>query len=167
MFRMQNRPDADDRLVATVREWVEQARRIVVLTGAGISTDSGIPDFRGPQGVWTKNPAAEAQSTLQNYLADPAVRKAAWRSRMDSAAWSAQPNRGHLALVELERRGKLHALITQNIDELHRIAGNSADRIIEVHGTMRRAMCWGCGRRTPMQEVLQRCLLYTSPSPRD
>lgn len=146
----------DDRLVATVRDWIAQARRVVVLTGAGISTDSGIPDFRGPQGVWTKNPSAEAQSTLQNYLADPAVRRAAWRSRLDSAAWSAQPNRGHLALVELERRGKLHALITQNIDELHRIAGNSAERIIEVHGTMRRAMCWRCGRRTPMEEELQR-----------
>ena len=156
MFRMHNRSDADDRLVAAVQGWVARAQRIVVLTGAGISTDSGIPDFRGPQGVWTKNPSAEAQSTLQNYLADPAVRKAAWRSRMDSAAWSAQPNRGHFALVELERRGKLHALITQNIDELHRIAGNSADRIIEVHGTMRRAMCWRCGQRSPMTEVLQR-----------
>ena len=143
-------------LVARVQAWVAQARRIVALTGAGISTDSGIPDFRGPQGVWTRNPSAEAQSTLQNYLADPEVRRAAWRARLDSAAWTAQPNRGHLALVELERRGRLHALITQNIDELHRIAGNSADKIIEVHGTMRRAMCWRCGQRTPMQEVLQR-----------
>jgi NAD-dependent deacetylase len=143
-------------LVLLVKDWVSQARRIVALTGAGISTDSGIPDFRGPQGVWTKNPAAEAQSTLQHYLADPAVRRAAWRARLDSPAWSAQPNRGHRALAELERRGTLHALITQNIDELHRIAGNSAQRIIEVHGTMRRAMCWSCGQRTPMQEVLQR-----------
>jgi len=143
-------------LVTLAKTWVAQARRVVVLTGAGISTDSGIPDFRGPQGVWTKNPAAEAQATLQHYLADPAVRRAAWRARLESAAWTAQPNRGHRALVELEQRGKLHALITQNIDELHRIAGNSAQRIIEVHGTMRRAMCWGCGRRTPMQEVLQR-----------
>jgi NAD-dependent deacetylase len=143
-------------LVTLAKTWVAQARRVVVLTGAGISTDSGIPDFRGPQGVWTKNPAAEAQATLQHYLADPAVRRAAWRARLESAGWTAQPNRGHRALVELEQRGKLHALITQNIDELHRIAGNSAQRIIEVHGTMRRAMCWGCGRRTPMQEVLQR-----------
>ena len=143
-------------LIARVRDWIAQAQRVVVLTGAGISTDSGIPDFRGPQGVWTKNPAAEAQSTLQTYLADPQVRRAAWRSRMAHPAWSAQPNRGHLALVELERRGKLHALITQNIDELHRIAGNSADRIIEVHGTMRRVMCWGCGQRTPMLAVLER-----------
>src|SRR5437899_11101662 len=94
--------------IALVKTWIAQARRIVALSGAGISTDSGIPDFRGPQGVWTKNPTAEAQSTLQNYLADPAVRRAAWRARLGSAAWTAQPNRGHLALVELERRGQLH-----------------------------------------------------------
>ena len=139
-----------------VRSWIAQAHRVVVLTGAGISTDSGIPDFRGPQGVWTRNPAAEAQSTLQTYLADTRVRQAAWRSRMASPMWSAQPNRGHLALVALERRGKLHALVTQNIDELHQIAGNSAERVIEVHGTARRVMCWQCGQRTPMHDVLQR-----------
>ncbi len=129
---------------------------MVVLTGAGVSTDSGIPDFRGPQGLWTRNPKAEAQSTLQHYLADPQVRSAAWQARLHSTAWSAQPNRGHRALVALERRGKLHALITQNIDELHRSAGNSAGRIIEVHGTMHRAMCWNCGERTPMIAVLER-----------
>ena len=139
-----------------VKSWIAQARRVVVLTGAGISTDSGIPDFRGPQGVWTKNPAAEAQSTLQTYLADPRVREAAWRSRMTSPMWSAQPSRGHFALVALERQGKLHALVTQNIDELHQIAGNRAERVIEVHGTARRVMCWQCGQRTPMQEALQR-----------
>lgn len=146
----------DTSATAILRQWIQHAQRIVVLSGAGISTDSGIADFRGPQGVWTRNPAAEKQSTLQNYLADPEVRKSAWRSRLDHPAWAAQPNRGHLALVDLERRGKLHALVTQNIDELHRLAGNSAERIIEVHGTMRRAMCWQCGLRTPMQEVLQR-----------
>lgn len=142
--------------LTTVRRWVDAAQRIVVLTGAGISTDSGIPDFRGPQGVWTRNPAAEKQSTLQTYLADPEVREAAWRSRLDHAAWTATPNRGHRALVALEQRGKLHALITQNIDELHQIAGNSRERIIEVHGTMRRVMCWGCGVRAPMQDALAR-----------
>jgi NAD-dependent deacetylase len=143
-------------LIARVRAWIDSAQRVVVLTGAGISTDSGIPDFRGPQGVWTKNPKAEAQSTLQHYLADPQVRASAWQSRLHSPAWAAQPNRAHHALVALEQRGKLHALITQNIDELHRIAGNDPERIIEVHGTMRRVMCWGCGARTPMQAVLQR-----------
>ena len=145
-----------DAAVEQVRQWIAEARRIVVLTGAGISTDSGIRDFRGPQGVWTKNPAAEAQSTLQNYLADPQVRRAAWRARADHPAWSAQPNRGHLALVELERRGKLHALVTQNIDELHQRAGHAPERVIEVHGTMRRVMCWGCGERGPMLPVLER-----------
>ena len=139
-----------------VKSWIASARRIVVLTGAGISTESGIPDFRGPQGVWTANPAAEKQSTLQNYLADAQVRQAAWRSRLASPAWTARPNRGHLALWELERRGKLHALITQNIDELHQQAGHAPERVIEVHGSMRRAMCWGCGQRTPMHEVLLR-----------
>ncbi len=143
-------------VMATVRAWMHAAQRIVVLTGAGISTDSGIPDFRGPQGLWTRNPAAEKQSTLQTYLNDPEVRQAAWRARLVHPAWTAKPNRGHTALVALEARGKLHALITQNIDELHQIAGNSAQRTIEVHGTVRRAMCWGCGERTPMPEVLAR-----------
>ncbi len=142
--------------IAQAREWVDAAQRVVVLTGAGISTDSGIPDFRGPQGGWTKDPEAEKRSTLQNYLADPQVRAVVWQERLHSPVWAARPNRGHLALVALEQRGKLHALITQNIDELHRIAGNSPDRIIEVHGTVRRVMCWGCGARTPMQSVLQR-----------
>ena len=128
----------------------------MVLTGAGISTDSGIPDFRGPQGVWTKNPHAEKMSNIHYYLADPEVRKASWQSRMASPAWSAQPNAGHLALVALERRKQLHALITQNIDELHQLAGNSAERVIEVHGSMRRFMCFGCGMRGAMQLVLER-----------
>jgi len=139
-----------------VKGWVDAARRVVVLTGAGISTDSGIPDFCGPQGVWTLDPAAEKQSTLQHYLADPAVRRAAWRSRLTHPAWTARPNRGHLALLALERRGKLHALITQNIDELHQIAGHAPERVIEVHGTVRRVMCWSCGQRTPMLDVLER-----------
>jgi len=146
----------DDVTIATVRRWVDSAERVVALTGAGISTESGIPDFRGPKGVWTRNPAAEKQSTIQNYLADPEVRKAAWRSRLDHTAWTARPNRGHQALVDLERRGLLHALVTQNIDELHQIAGNSVDKTIEVHGTMRRVMCWSCGARAPMEDALAR-----------
>jgi NAD-dependent deacetylase len=145
-----------DQLIPTARRWIADAGRIVVLTGAGISTESGIPDFRGPKGVWTRNPAAEKQSTIQHYLADPEVRKAAWRSRLDSATWTAEPNRGHKALVALERRGKLHALVTQNIDELHQIAGNSIAKTIEVHGTMRRVMCWSCGARSPMEDALAR-----------
>ena len=145
-----------EKIIAEARAWVDGAQRVVVLTGAGISTDSGIPDFRGPQGVWTRNPVAEKMSSIHYYLADPEVRKASWQNRVSSPAWSAKPNPGHMALVELERRKKLHALITQNIDELHQIAGNSPELVIEVHGTMRKFMCWGCGMRGPMQKVLDR-----------
>ena len=143
-------------MIGSVRSWIDDAERVVVLTGAGISTDSGIPDFRGPQGVWTRNPLAEKMSNIHYYLADPEVRRASWQNRLSSPAWSAKPNAGHLALVSLEKRNKLHALVTQNIDELHQIAGNSAARVIEVHGTMRKFMCWGCGMRGPMQLVLER-----------
>jgi NAD-dependent deacetylase len=139
-----------------VRRWIDEAKRVVVLTGAGISTDSGIPDFRGPQGVWTKNPKAEKLSDIRYYMADPEVRRLAWQSRLEHTAWKAQPNTGHLALVELEKRGKLHALITQNIDELHQMAGNSADKVIEVHGTMRKVVCMTCGMTAPMQKALDR-----------
>lgn len=143
-------------IIDTVRGWVDEARRVVVLTGAGISTDSGIPDFRGPKGVWTRNPAAEKLSTIQNYLADPEVRRKAWRARLEHTAWTACPNAGHFAIAQLERRDKLHALITQNVDELHQAAGNSAAKVIEVHGTIHRAMCWRCGKRSPMETVLAR-----------
>ena len=142
--------------VSLVKDWIDNARRVVVLTGAGISTDSGIPDFRGPQGVWTKNPLAEKMSNIHYYLADPEVRKLSWQNRLSSPAWTAKPNPGHLALVTLEKRNKLHALITQNIDELHQLAGNSPEKVIEVHGTMRRVMCMGCGMRAPMQKALDR-----------
>ena len=143
-------------MLEDVKTWVRDAKRVVVLTGAGISTDSGIPDFRGPQGVWTRNPVAEKMSNIHYYLADPEVRKASWQNRLSSPAWRAKPNAGHLAIVELERQKKLHALITQNIDELHQLAGNSAELVIEVHGSMRRFMCWGCGMRGPMERVLDR-----------
>jgi len=142
--------------VRRIRRWMDETRRVVVLTGAGISTDSGIPDFRGPQGVWTMNPGAEKLATIQHYLADPEIRRASWLSRLSHGTWNAKPNAGHKALVELERRGKLHALVTQNVDELHQMAGNSPERVIEVHGTLRKFMCWACGRRGPMEEALER-----------
>jgi NAD-dependent deacetylase len=142
--------------LGAVKGWIDAAKRVVVLSGAGISTDSGIPDFRGPQGVWTRNPKAEKLSDIRYYMSDPEVRRLSWQSRLDHTAWSAQPNAGHHALVALERRGKLHALITQNIDELHQLAGNAAARVIEVHGTMRKAICMSCGWRGPMQETLER-----------
>ena len=143
-------------LLETARAWVDGAERVVVLTGAGISTDSGIPDFRGPRGVWTRNPMAEKLSDIRYYMSDPEVRKAAWISRMKHSAWTAEPNAGHHALVGLERRGKLHALITQNIDELHQRAGNSPEKVIEVHGTMRKVVCMACGDTAPMQKALDR-----------
>jgi NAD-dependent deacetylase len=139
-----------------VQAWVREAQRVVVLTGAGISTDSGIPDFRGPQGVWTRNPMAEKLSNIHYYMADPEVRKASWQARMDHTAWSAKPNAGHLAIAALEKRGKLHAVITQNIDELHQMAGNSPEKVIEVHGTMRKVVCMSCGMTAPMQKALER-----------
>jgi len=139
-----------------VRRFIDEAEHIVVLTGAGISTDSGIPDFRGPEGVWTKNPEAEKMSTLQNYVADPEVRKRAWRSRLESPAWQAKPNDGHRALVTLERRGTLDMLITQNIDGLHLKAGSSPERVIEIHGTMHEVVCLACGQRAPTERALAR-----------
>src|SRR4051794_8077315 len=110
---------ADDRPIAQVRGWLADADRITVLTGAGISTDSGIPDYRGPNGVWTKNPQAQRMSSIQEYVADPEVRRRAWQSRKAHPAWQADPNDAHRALVDLEKTGKLTALVTQNIDELH------------------------------------------------
>ena len=120
-----------------VRNWVGDSSRIVALTGAGISTESGIPDFRGPQGVWTQEP--QGREALEHPLLHVRSRgpQAGLEEPARSSRLDAQPNAGHRALVELERRGKLHALITQNIDGLHQKAGNSPDKVIEVHGTMR------------------------------
>src|SRR5688500_11297789 len=132
------------------------ASRVVALTGAGISTDSGIPDFRGPQGVWTKNPKAERLSNIHYYMSDPEVRRLSWQSRLEHPAWDAKPNAGHRALVDLERAGRLHALVTQNIDGLHQLAGSSPDKVIEVHGTLRDVICMRGGWRGPMGPVLER-----------
>ncbi|HEX6401077.1 MAG TPA: NAD-dependent protein deacylase [Actinomycetota bacterium] len=133
---------------------VASAERIVVLTGAGISTESGIPDFRGPSGVWTKDPQAMRRSNIEEYLRDPELRAQVWRDRMHHPAWGAEPNAGHRALVELERTGRLLALITQNIDGLHQAAGSTD--VLELHGTIHLAKCLSCDRRTPMQEQLDR-----------
>jgi NAD-dependent deacetylase len=145
-----------DGTVDEVRGWIDEARRVVVLTGAGISTDSGIPDFRGPKGVWTRNPEAEKRATLQHYMSDPEVRRKAWLDRLDHPGWAAEPNAGHRALVALERRGKLDTLITQNVDGLHQAAGSDPARVVEVHGTMREVVCMSCGERAPMQRALDR-----------
>jgi len=147
--------DRDERF-ELARQLLDDSRAVVVLTGAGISTDSGISDFRGPQGVWTKNPEAEKLATLQFYLSDPDIRRRAWRNRLESPTWQAEPNAGHSALVELERRGVLHTLVTQNVDGLHQAAGSDPARIVEIHGTMREVQCMSCGDRLPMSVVLDR-----------
>jgi NAD-dependent deacetylase len=138
------------------RTLVERARTVSVLTGAGISTASGIPDFRGPEGLWTKDPAAELLSTYEVWVADQEVRRAAWRRRVDARDQRPLPNDGHRALVELERTGRLDTLVTQNIDGLHQLAGNDPARVIEIHGTMREVQCMACGARAPMENTLDR-----------
>jgi len=140
----------------TVREWIDASFRVTVLTGAGISTDSGIQDFRGPKGLWTKNPGAEKMATLQHYLADAEVRRKAWTNRLESPAWQAEPNAGHHALVALEEQGRLHALVTQNVDGLHQQAGSSPEKVIEIHGTIHEVMCMECDDRAPMEAALSR-----------
>ena len=139
-----------------IRNWIEQAERIVVLTGAGISTDSGIPDFRGPKGVWTKNPKAEKMATLQHYVADPEVREAAWQSRLAMFGTPREPNAGHIALVELEKENRLQAILTQNVDGLHHAAGSDPNKIVEIHGTVREVVCLSCENRWPIDHALDR-----------
>lgn len=138
---------------------------ITVLTGAGISTDSGIPDFRGPQGVWTRDPGAQRMFTLQAYVADPELRRRAWANRREHPAWAAQPNSGHAALVTLERTGRLRALITQNIDGLHQRAGSSPEAVIELHGSLYGVQCLGCDDRTTMAAALARVAAGESDPP--
>jgi NAD-dependent deacetylase len=128
------------------------AQRILVFTGAGISTESGIPDFRGPQGVWrTRDPA---RYTIQNYLADPEVRRERWQDRLSSGIEEAEPNAAHRAITDLQRTGRAPVVVTQNIDGLHQRAGT--ENVIELHGTTREAMCMECTRRLPIATVLER-----------
>lgn len=143
-------------VVAAAHAIVGSARRITVLTGAGISTESGIPDFRGPQGVWTKDPDAEKLATLQHYLAEPDVRRRAWQNRLRHGAFTATPNLGHAALVELERQERLHTLLTQNVDGLHQKAGSNPDLVVEIHGTVHGVMCTSCDARSSMEAALDR-----------
>jgi len=139
-----------------IRGWLEAADRVTVLTGAGVSTPSGIPDFRGPNGLWTKDPSAAAMFDIDRYRADPDLRRRAWVNRRDHPAWSARPNDAHLAFVALETSGRLRALLTQNIDGLHQAAGNSPEAVVELHGTLFDSACLDCGHRVPMTQVLAR-----------
>lgn len=145
------------------RDLIAAATRITALTGAGISTGSGIPDFRGPQGLWTADPKADRISTLDWYLHDDHVRRLAWQYREASPMWEATPNAAHRALVRLEEQGRLRALITQNTDGLHRVAGSRA--VWEVHGNVQFWRCEDCRAEGPMREAIER-VRQGDPDPR-
>jgi NAD-dependent deacetylase len=149
-------PDAASDWPSVRASWATGVSNVAVLTGAGISTDSGIPDFRGPSGLWTRDPAAEKLSTYQVYVADPAVRQRSWQARLAHPAWTAQPNAAHLALARLAASPVVATVITQNIDGLHQRAGLPADRVLELHGTMYSVVCVSCNRRTAMADALAR-----------
>lgn len=147
--------------LATVAEWITCADHVVALTGAGISTESGIPDFRGPDGVWTRDPKAEALSTIDRYMSDPEVRRQSWeleRANLMNLGYPlrAQPNDGHLALAEMNRLGCLDFLVTQNIDGLHQAAGFPEDSLVEIHGNNRQTICVACKVKRPLRETLDR-----------
>ena len=149
-------PAPDPEALSRARALVADAERVVVLAGAGISTDSGIADFRGPNGLWTKDPDAEKTSDISYYVADPAIRAKAWQGRLRWFERRLEPNDGHRALVELERQGRLAALVIQNIDGLHHAAGHDPSLVVEVHGTVRDVVCLDCGDRGPMGPALDR-----------
>jgi len=130
---------------------------VAFLTGAGISTDSGIPDYRGPNGLWTRDPDAEKLVTYDYYMADPGIRQRSWRLRLETAALDAEPNAAHQAITDLHQSGEADVwVITQNTDGLHQLAGLPADRVLELHGSAQWVTCTNCGTRTPMREALLR-----------
>ncbi|SEE73285.1 NAD-dependent deacetylase [Streptomyces sp. 3213] len=129
---------------------------VAVLSGAGISTDSGIPDYRGPNGLWRRDPEAEKLVTYEYYMGDPEIRRRSWQMRRDNPALQAEPNAAHRAIVELEKSGVPVRVITQNVDGLHQLAGLPARKVLELHGTAREFSCTGCHARGPMQDALAR-----------
>jgi NAD-dependent deacetylase len=129
---------------------------VAILSGAGISTDSGIPDYRGPKGLWRRDPEAEKLVTYDHYMTDPEIRRRAWVMRRDSQTLRAEPNAAHHAVVRLERAGVPVRVITQNVDGLHQLAGLPKRKVLELHGTAREAVCTRCHRRSGMQEALDR-----------
>jgi NAD-dependent deacetylase len=145
-----------DEAIETVRDWIADATSVAALTGAGISTDSGIPDFRGPKGLWTRDPDAEKMATLQVYVSDPKVRKRSWKWRLETEQNKREPNAGHRALVDLERADRLEILVTQNVDGLHQAAGSDPARVVEIHGTLQEVECLACNERAPMARALAR-----------
>jgi NAD-dependent deacetylase len=137
-------------------DWRGRKGPIGILTGAGISTDSGIPDFRGPKGVWTKDPIAELLSTYPNYIADPELRERSWLARRDNPARHAEPNGAHKALASLEHSGRAVRIITQNIDGLHQRGGSTPRKVVEIHGNMSEVVCISCDYHTSMDATLER-----------
>jgi NAD-dependent protein deacetylase/lipoamidase len=137
--------------IAALADMLRQARRAVVFTGAGISTESGIPDFRSPGGIWTKMMPVR----FQDYVADPEARRLSWERRFEmEETWNAvRPNAGHLAVAELVQRGIAVAVITQNIDNLHQAAGVPESRVIELHGNTRYAKCLTCQTRVEIADI--------------
>ncbi|MFE7855035.1 NAD-dependent deacetylase [Streptomyces sp. NPDC057403] len=129
---------------------------VAVLSGAGISTDSGIPDYRGPNGLWRREPEAEKLVTYAYYMGDPEIRRRSWRMRLESEALGAEPNAAHRAVAELERSGVPVRVITQNVDGLHQLAGMPARKVLELHGTARRVVCTACHARGSMEDALAR-----------
>jgi NAD-dependent deacetylase len=131
------------------------SKKAIVFTGAGISTESGIPDFRSPGGIWSRYDPEDF--TIQRFLSSPAARKTIWRMSIEGGLLTeAEPNLAHHAVAELHRLGKLDCVITQNIDSLHQKAGVPEDKVFELHGNVRWVVCLSCRRRFPMPEVLQR-----------
>jgi len=143
-----------DRVITAAAEALAGCSQILVFTGAGISTESGIPDFRGPDGVWTRVDPAEF--TLDRYLANPETRRRGWAMRAESGVLDAEPNAAHRAIVDLWEAGLLIACVTQNIDGLHQAAGLPAEAVIELHGNAHNTVCTSCGALLPTTAVLDR-----------
>lgn len=129
---------------------------VALLTGAGVSTDSGIPDYRGPAGLWRRDPDAEKLVTYEYYMADPEIRRRSWRMRQETFAALPEPNAAHRAVAELERSGTAVRVITQNVDGLHQLGGMPDRKVLELHGTARTVVCVKCHARTPMADALAR-----------
>jgi NAD-dependent deacetylase len=135
---------------------VAEGRRVVLLTGAGISTASGIPDYRGPDGVWTKNPGAEVRAHIDVWMSDVDVRRAGWQRRANMSWETVEPNAAHHAVADFALRETLDVVVTQNIDGLHQKAGLTRERLIEIHGTVHESLCMRCGSRGPIEPTIHR-----------
>jgi len=141
-----------DALAEKVAGLIVSARKVVVFTGAGVSTESGIPDFRSPGGIWSRFDPDDF--TYQKFVSDPEARRKQWRMLVEGHLTTmAEPNPAHYAIAELDRLGKLDCVITQNIDNLHQKAGLPAEKVFELHGNMQWAVCLGCGRRYPFEQI--------------